>query len=171
MLGPRPGADGNGGDPGNRDGGPNSHDEGRGTARPKQSLRQREDEPPGRPRARPQADGKDGGQPSFPSSRAGKLLRLGRMRVPPCRRVLVVRMMMMGVALAMMVIMVMIVVVVVLVVVMGVAVVRVAMVRVIVRAWRHRGADGGGTVERMQERQERAPLHPQQSHADGDDER
>src|SRR5262249_42492613 len=78
-------------------------------------------------------------------------------------------MMMMGVALAMMVVaMVMTVTV---TVTMIVAVVRVAMVRLSVRAWRHRGADGGGTVERMQERQERTPLHPQQSHADDDDER
>src|SRR5262245_11351578 len=88
--------------------------------------------------------------------------------MPPCRRVIVVvGVMMMGVALAMMVMtMVMVMIVVVLVVVMGVT-----MVRVIVIARRHRGADGGGAMERVQERQERPPLHPQQSHADDDDER
>src|SRR6516225_5880594 len=42
VLGPRPGADGDRGDQGNRDGGSDSHDEGRGDARPEQSLRQRE---------------------------------------------------------------------------------------------------------------------------------
>src|SRR5262249_57284413 len=104
----------------------------------------------------------------LPSARSGKLLRLGCMLVPPCRRIFVVRVIMVvGVALAMMVVaMVMV-----MTVTMTMVVVRVAMVRVIVRAWRHRGADGGGTVERMQERQERAPLHPQQSHAEDDDER
>ena len=60
----------------------------------------------------------------------------------------------------------MVMIVVVLVVVMGVT-----MVRVIVIARCHRGADGGGAMERVQERHERPPLHPQQSHADDDDER
>src|SRR5262249_57660112 len=132
---------------GNRDGGSDSHDEGRGDARPEQSLRQREDEHQDRARARPQADGKNRGQPSFPCARAGKLLRLRRVRVPPCRRVIVVRVMMMSVALAMMVmIMAMVMIVVVRVVVMGVT----TMVRVIVIARRHRGADSGGTMERVQ---------------------
>src|SRR5262249_40864321 len=162
VLRPRPGADGDRGDQGNRDGGSDSHDEGRGDARPEQSLRQREDEHQDRARARPQADGKNRGQPSFPSSRAGKLLPPGPLRVPPCRRVIVVRVMMMSVALAMMVmvmIMAMVMIVAVLVVVMGVT-----MVRVIVIARCHRGADSGGTMERVQERNERPPLHPQQSH-------
>ncbi len=73
------------------------------------------------------------------------------MRVSPCRSLFVVRVMMVvGVALAMMVV--------IMVMVMIVVVVRVAMVRVIVMARRHRGADGGGTVERMQERQEARPF-------------
>src|SRR5262249_57349418 len=130
-------------------------------------LRHREDQHQDRPRARPQADGDDRGKPPLPSARAGKLLRLGCMRVPPCGRVFVVRVMVVvSVALAMMMMMVMVVI----VIVMRVTMVRMIVMRVIVIARRHRGADGGGTVERMQQRQERTPLHPQQSHADDDDE-
>src|SRR5262249_40362701 len=139
------------------------------------------------PRARPQADSDDRGKPPLPSARAGKLLRLGCMRVPPRGRLFVVCVMVVvSVALAMMMMMAMVVIVAMIVVVMRATMVRVTMVRVImmrvimmrvivmrviVIARRHRGADGGGTVERMQQRQERTPLHPQQSRADDDDER
>src|SRR5215813_4392714 len=130
VLGPGPGADGDGGDYGNRDGGPDPHDEGRGDARPEQSLRQREDQHQDRPRAWPQADGDDRGKPPLPSARAGKLLRLGCMRVSPCGSIFVVRVMMVvGVALAMMM-MVMIVTMTMIVVVMRVTMVRVIVVRV-----------------------------------------
>src|SRR5262249_11282934 len=179
VLGPGPGADGDGGNHGNRDGGPDPHDEGRGDARPEQSLRQREDQHQDRPRARPQADSDDRGKPPLPSARAGKLLRLGCMRVLPRGRLFVVCVMVVGSgALAMMMMMAMVVIVAMIVVVMRATMVRVTMVRVImmrvimmrvimmrviVIARRHRGVDGGGTVERMQQRQERTPLHPQQS--------
>ncbi len=50
-----------------------------------------------------------------------------------------------------------------------VAMIVVRRVRVVAR--RHGGADGGGTVQRLQKRKKCAPLHPQQSHADENDER
>ena len=77
------GADRERGDRGDGDGGADAHDEGRGNARPEQSLRQREDEDNDCARAGPQANGDDCGQTTLPAAWTRQFLRFGSVRVPP----------------------------------------------------------------------------------------
>jgi len=191
ALSPGPGADRDGGDCRNHDRGPDGHDEGRDDTGPEQPLRQREDQYQDRAGTRPQTDGDDRGETPLPSSRSGQLLRFRRMGVPPGRGMVVVIIMMMMlvcvriaacVIIMMMMVMSMIVaitvvtmmtmtVVTMIVVAVRVLSVLVMRVTVIVIRRRHGGADRGRTVKRPQSRDESAPLHPQQSQPDHDDQR
>src|SRR5262249_16778187 len=80
---------------------------------------------------------------------------------------------MMVMMMGMPIVMVMVLVIMVVGVPIAMVVVRVVMVvmQIIVMVRRHGGTDGGGAVERMQEGDEGAALHPQQPHPDHDNER
>src|SRR5262249_55569857 len=138
-------------------------------SRPKQPLRQREYQHQDRSRARPHADRDNCGEPALPSSRPCELFRLRRVCVPPGRGFFVRMRMMVRFAVRMAVLIVLMSMMV--MVRMMVMVAMVVVARMIVGLWRRGGAEGHGSVERPQKRQKRAPLHPQQSQPNENDER
>src|SRR5829696_8532810 len=73
------------GDRRHRNGGSQSHHEGRDHSGPEQSLSQGEDQNEYGAGTRAQAYGDDRGQPTAPSARPGEFLRLRRMRMSPGR--------------------------------------------------------------------------------------
>src|SRR5260370_25718925 len=160
ALRPSLGADGKGRDDRDRDGGAKSHDEGRCDTRPEQSLRQRKDQHQDCAGTRPQSDRDDRSEAALPSAGPGELVGFRRMRVPPCRRVAVMRVIMVMITMVMMVMM-----------TVTMMMIMAVMAAIAVLHRRRRGAQGGGAMERLRGPDEGAALHPQQSHADKDNER
>ena len=168
VAGPGLGADREGGDERHGDRGADPHDEGRDHAGPEQPLRQREHQHQDGARAGPQADRDDRREFALPSARTGKLLRLGRMGMTPGGGMVVVGVIVMPITVVRMVVGVRLVGLT--MIVMAVSVIRAVVVAVMMRR-RHRGADRGRAMDRLQRADESASLHPEEPQADQDDER
>jgi hypothetical protein len=127
AAGTRLGADRDGGDSIDGNGGAECHHEGRDHPGPEQTLREREDEYDDGAGARSRADCNDSGEPALPPAWACELLGLGRMAMAP-GRCMVLMIAVSVVAVSMTIVVVMVMTAVVLVVVVVVVMVSVIMI-------------------------------------------